>query len=138
MHVFWQLLSMCNFWKEDWALGCISTYFAHFSNISYFPKILSVKSFNNSWGNSRTKFIILDIKYCFTCGDSNLSEIIKKLQNLMARIVWKFYFALYSSNDYSTFWKKHQFWHQNVSSFRKQLIDKVENCLKSMFDLNQG
>ena len=29
---------------------------------------------------------MLDIKYHFTCGDSDLSEIIKKYQNIMARI----------------------------------------------------
>ena len=30
---------------------------------------------------------MLDIKYRFTCGDSDLSEVIKKCQNIMARIV---------------------------------------------------
>ena len=30
---------------------------------------------------------MLDIKYRFTCGDSDLSEIIKKCQNIMTRIV---------------------------------------------------
>ena len=30
---------------------------------------------------------MLDIKYRFTCGDSDLSEIIKRCQNIMARIV---------------------------------------------------
>ena len=32
---------------------------------------------------------MLDIKYRFTCGDSDLNEIIKKFQNIMARIVDK-------------------------------------------------
>ena len=81
---------------------------------------------------------MLDIKYRFTCGDSDLSEIIKKCQNIMTRIVWKFSFAPYSSNDDSTFWEKYQFWLKNVSSFRKQLIGKVESFLKSNLDLNQG
>ena len=31
---FWQLLPIFNFWKEDWALGCVSTDIWHFSNIS--------------------------------------------------------------------------------------------------------
>ena len=29
---------------------------------------------------------MVDIKYRFTCGDSDLSEIIKKCQNIMARV----------------------------------------------------
>ena len=29
---------------------------------------------------------MLDIEYRFTCGDSDLSEIMKKCQNIMARI----------------------------------------------------
>ena len=30
---------------------------------------------------------MLDVKYRFTCGDSDVSEIIKKYQNVMTRIV---------------------------------------------------
>ena len=56
----------------------------------------------------------------------------------MTRIVWKFSFALYTSNDDSTFWKKYQFWFKNVGSFKKQLICKVQGVLKSNIDLNQG
>ena len=63
------------FWKEYWALGCVSIRIWHFLT---FPKILSLKSFGNSWGNSCTKFvIILDIKYRFDCGYSDLCWIIK-------------------------------------------------------------
>ena len=29
---FWQLLSTFNFWKGDWALGCVSTQIWHFYN----------------------------------------------------------------------------------------------------------
>ena len=50
-----------------------------------FPNFL--RSFGNSSGSLCTKFVMLDIKYRFTCGDSDLSEIIKKCQNIMARIV---------------------------------------------------
>ena len=52
---------------------------------------------------------MLDIKYRFTCGDSDQSEIIKKCQNIMTRIALKFSFALYSSNDDLTFGEKYQF-----------------------------
>ena len=34
---------------------------------------------------------MVDMKYRFTCGDSDLSEIIKKCQNIMTRIVDTFY-----------------------------------------------
>ena len=74
----------------------------------------------------------------FTCGDLDLSEFIKKFQNFMTRIVFKFSFDLYFSNDDSTFYEKYQFWLKNVTSFRKQQIDQVESFLKSNFDLNQG
>ena len=33
------------------------------------------------------KFVILDIKYGLTFGDSELYKIIKKWQNIMARVV---------------------------------------------------
>ena len=61
---FWQLLSMFNFWKGDWVLGSVSTHIWHFSNTSQFLK---------SFGNSCTWLVMLDIKYRFTCGDSELS-----------------------------------------------------------------
>ena len=41
-------------------------------NICKFNEILNLKSFANSFGNSYTKFVILDIKLCLTCGDWNL------------------------------------------------------------------
>ena len=41
---------------------------------------------------------MLDIKYRFTCSDSNLSEIIKKCQNIMTRIVVQM--NIYQSNNY--------------------------------------
>ena len=39
----------------------------YFSNISSFPKILSLKSFSNSSGNSCFKFILLYMTLCETC-----------------------------------------------------------------------
>ena len=68
LRVFGLLLPKFNFWKGDWALGYVSTQIWDFSNISLFPKILSLKSFDNLWGNSHTKFAILDITFRFTCG----------------------------------------------------------------------
>ena len=138
LRVLLQLLSTFNFWKEDWALGCVSTLIWHFPNISQFRKILRLKWFGNWWGNSCTKFVMLDVKYRCTCGESDLSEIIQKCQNILARIVWKTCFTLYTSNDDTTFWKKYQFWLENVSSFRKQQIDQIESLRNANFDLNQG
>ena len=45
--------------------------------------------------------------------------ISEKWKNIMTRIVWKLSFTLYTSNDDSNFWKKYQFWLENVSSFKK-------------------
>ena len=63
---FWLLLPKFNFWKGDWVLDYFSTQIWDFPNISLFPKTLSLKSFGNSWGNSCTKFAILDITFRFT------------------------------------------------------------------------
>ena len=70
-------------------------------------------------------FVKLDIKYRFTCGDFDLSKIIKMCQNIMTNIDWKFSFALYSSNDDSIFWKKYQFWLKNIGSFNN-LSEKLK------------
>ena len=47
---------------------------------------MSLKPFGNSWGNLYTKFAILDIKFCFTCGESELYWNIAKFPNIMTRI----------------------------------------------------
>ena len=49
-----------------------------------FSNFLSLRLFGNLWGKSCTKIVI---KYRFTCGYSDLSEIFKKCQNIIARIV---------------------------------------------------
>ena len=76
---------------------------------------------------------MLDVKYRFTCGDSDISEIIKMCKNILTRINWRFSFTFYSSDDDPTFWNKCQFWLKNVISLRKQLIRKVESFLKSKY-----
>ena len=48
-----------------------------------------------------------------------------------------FSFTLYTSNDDSTIWKKYSFCVKEDSSFKNQLISKIESFLKSNFDLNQ-
>ena len=46
-------------------------------------------SFRNSWVNSYTKFVTLDIKVCFTLGNLDPYQNIVKYQNIMTRIVLK-------------------------------------------------
>ena len=48
-----------------------------------------------------------------------------------------FSFTLHTANDDSTIWKKYPFWLENVSSFKKQLISKIQSFLKSNLDINQ-
>ena len=68
LSVFRLALPKLDFWKRGWSLGYVSMRISHFSNISLFPKILSLKSFGNPWGNSYTKFatgnITYVLKYC--------------------------------------------------------------------------
>ena len=72
------------FWKEYWALGCVSIRIWHFLT---FPKILSLKSFGNSWGNSCTKFvIILDISIVLIVAIRTCAELLK-VPNIMTGIV---------------------------------------------------
>ena len=52
----------------DWALGYVCAQIWDFPNISLFPRILRLKLF----GNSYTKFALVDITFRFTCGSSGL------------------------------------------------------------------
>ena len=72
LRVFWLPLPTFNLWEGDWALGYVSTHIWEVSNISKYAKIPSLKSFDDSYTNSHTKFVILDIKLRFTCGNSIL------------------------------------------------------------------
>ena len=49
---------------------------------------------------------MVDIKYRFTCGDSYLSEIIKKCQYIMTRIIWKFPMMIQISGKSTNFGSK--------------------------------
>ena len=67
------LLSKFNFWKGDWELCYLFTQILDYPNISLFSKILCLKFFGNSWGNSDTKFGLLDITFHYTRGLAGLS-----------------------------------------------------------------
>ena len=65
----------CRSWASGvetghWAMSPpdVSTQIWDFVNISLFPKVLSLKSFDKSWGNSHPKCAIIDITFRFTCG----------------------------------------------------------------------
>ena len=60
------------FWEDDWALGYNSRKFWDFPGLSKFPKILSLKSFTNSWGNSYIPSLLLIIALRFTCSESKI------------------------------------------------------------------
>ena len=107
-----------NFWKGDWALGYSSILIWDFSNSPAFPKILSLKSFGNSWGNSYTNFIILDIKFRFTCAKWDLYWNTVKFQNTMTRIIWKFSFCSVLFQWWFQFLEIVLIWLRKVSSIK--------------------
>ena len=52
-----------------------------------FPKILSLKLFGDSWGNSCIPCLYVIIVYRFTCGERRIWWNIEKSQNIMKLIV---------------------------------------------------
>ena len=87
---FWPLLATISFCRGNWR-ACASTQFQDFLFISSFPHFLRLKSIGNSLGKSFKKFIILDIKFCFTCGKLNLHRKYSELQkyNWHVRYLWQ-------------------------------------------------
>ena len=65
---FWPLVPKIHFCWGDWTLVCSPRDFKIFL---LFPKILSLKSFSNSWGSLYKNLIILEIKSRFTWDKSN-------------------------------------------------------------------
>ena len=57
------------------------------------PKILSLKSFGNSWGNSCTKFAILDVKFRFSPSTFALQTTswfsMVGLEHFVSPVIWK-------------------------------------------------
>ena len=79
----------------------------------------SLQSFGNSWGNSYTRFVILDIRVRFTYGKLDLYQNIVKFQNISTKTVWKFsFFSL--DFQWFKFLEKEIIWLKNVSSIKKQ------------------
>ena len=70
--IHFNCLPKYNFCIGNWAPGYVSTKSWNFSNVFYFAKIVSLKLFGSSWGNSYAEFVIPYIKSCFTSGESDL------------------------------------------------------------------
>ena len=121
-------------WREIGTRLCLK--FEIFLIFSNFLRS-SLKVFGNSWGNSYTKFVILDIKVRFTCGKSDLYWNIVEFYNIFIRIVWKCSFCSLQFQWWFKFVEKEIIWFKNVSSIKQLWISKVEKFLKLSFDLNQ-
>ena len=64
---FYFLRVFCfSFWQEDWELVYHSIKLRHFPDISWFPKILSLKSLGNLWGNWYISCLQVMIAHRFT------------------------------------------------------------------------
>ena len=70
--IFYPDTSKFGFWVDGWVLVIKSKHFEDFPKISYFPKMLSLKSFGNLWRNSDIYFLVIIILFLLTCGDEKL------------------------------------------------------------------
>ena len=131
LHTFYLLLLKCNDWKGDWTLGYVSTQIWDFCNISYFPKILSLKVFGNLWGNSYTKFVILDIKFRSLWQIGPLQRAVK-FQDIMTRIFCKFFFSSLHFQWWFKFLEKNSFWLKKVNSTKKLSVSKIESSVNQV------
>ena len=99
---FWLLLSKFDFWREYWALGCVSTQIWDFSDVSYVPKILSLKWFRNSWSISQIKFVIADVTLRFTVANRTCTKSLYSSKILWPRLPENVSLAFYTSNNVSS------------------------------------
>ena len=65
LQMFWAQVPKNYFCMEEWALGCVPMQFWDITDISAFPRTLSLESFGNTSDNSWIRFLILDIKFSF-------------------------------------------------------------------------
>ena len=88
------ILTKFSFWNENRALGYNSIKFQNFLDVSLFPKILNLKLFDNSWGNSDISCLLLTIALLFTCGEKKIRSSIKISQNIMNIVVCKIFYRV--------------------------------------------
>ena len=86
------VLTRFPFREGDQTLGNNSMKFWDFPDISWFPKILILKSFFKSWGNMYIPCLLLIIMLRFICGERKVCSTVKKSQIIMNKIVCKIYF----------------------------------------------
>ena len=124
---FFLVLTKFSFWRRDWPLGYHSMGFRHFPDASWFPKILSHKSFGNWWGNSYIPCLLVIIAHRFTCGKKKKKKkkLVKKSQNIMKMIVD---ITITDSYKQAIWWKRlFTFSHCEDSSNRQEQPSK--SCL---------
>ena len=90
--LFYSWFSCCwnfPFWWPADHFPIISLHFRDFLEISYFPKVLSLRSFGNSWHNSYIPFFVIIIFLpCFS-GEQKFCWNVKKSTNIFSMIVDK-------------------------------------------------
>ena len=90
LHVFNCYCQSLISWRETCVQGYVSTWIEFFLVL---PKILSLKLFGNSWGNSCTKFAILDIKFRFSPSTYALQTTswfsMVGLEQFVSPMIWK-------------------------------------------------
>ena len=70
-------------------------------------------------------------------GITTTAKLLKSAKILSPGLSGNFSFTFYTSIDDSTIWKKYPFWIKNVSSFKNQLMGKVQSFIMWNFDLHQ-
>ena len=71
--------------------------FWDFPNLSYFLKILSLKSFSNLWGNSYIPCLLLIITLLFTCGEKKMIKY-KVSKSLKISFLWLYLLGVVTSH----------------------------------------
>ena len=93
-------LAKFSFWKEDWELGYNCMKFWDSSNISRFPKILSLKSLGNLWVQSSSLVIISNaiISNVMFSNNDFVSLVVKRksgqTSNIL-KILWPWFSAIF-------------------------------------------
>ena len=106
-------------------------------DISWFPEVLSVKSFGNLWGNSYKPCLLPIITIPFTCGDTKILSNIKMSQNIMPRIVWKILFCFIYLNQQLQLLKLVIFSAQIYFIFLEIVIHQLQMLSIPNFDLSE-
>ena len=133
LRVFWLLLQKFNFWKGDCALGYISMQIWDFPDISLFPKILSLKSFVNLWGNSyqtcHTRYHVLFYLWLIRSVHCKVPKYYDQdcLKKCFSSLPFQWWFK---------FLEKMVIWFKKVSSVKTLPVSNGESFLEPIFDLN--